>query len=238
MPASLDDKCSVLAGHEFFKDLPKHALERLAAHARVSAYPPGAEIFTKGDYAHGLLAVMRGLVKISVLGEDGREVVLNRIGPGEVFGEVALLDGLPRTADATALDRSELLVLDRRDFVPLLLEEPMIAVKLLEVLSRRLRRTSQQVESLSFEPSVVRLVATLFDLAEAQGTAGMPRPWIAITQKELGQMVGLSRESTNKHLRDWAEAGWVSLDRGGCRLLNPAALRALSGSVPSYFRKL
>jgi CRP-like cAMP-binding protein len=231
MPAGLDDKRSVLARHEFFKDLPPPALQRLAARARVATYPARAGIFAKGDEGRGLLAVMRGLVKISVLGEDGREVVLNRIGPGEVFGEVALLDGLPRTADATALEASELLLLDRRDFVPLLLEEPMIAVKLLEVLSRRLRRTSRQVESLSFEPPVARLVTTLFDLAEAQGTAGMPRPWIAITQKELGHMVGLSRESTNKHLRDWAEAGWIGLDRGGCRLLNPAALRALRGSA-------
>src|SRR5918993_3157066 len=176
MPAGLDDKRSVLAGHEFFKDLPPPALGRLAARARVATYPARAGIFAKGDEGRGLLAVMRGLVKISVLGEDGREVVLNRIGPGEVFGEVALLDGLPRTADATALEASELLVLDRRDFVPLLLEEPMIAVKLLEVLSRRLRRTSRQVESLSFEPPVVRLATTLLDLAEAQGTAGGAPP--------------------------------------------------------------
>ena len=89
----------------------------------------------------------------------------------------------------------------------------------------------RRISAASTNFSVVRLVTTLFDLAEAQGTAGMARPWIAITQKELGHMVGLSRESTNKHLRDWAEAGWIGLDRGGCRLLNPAALRALRGSA-------
>jgi CRP/FNR family cyclic AMP-dependent transcriptional regulator len=233
MPLKYHDKRSVLARHEFFKGLSAPALEQLASRARVLTYPPRTPIFSKGDEGRGLLAVMSGLVKISAPAEDGREVVLNRIGPGEVFGEVALLDGLPRTADATALEPSDLLVLDRRDFVQLLLEEPSIAVRLLETVSRRLRRTSEQVESLSFEPAAARLAATLFELARRQGTAAATRPLIVITQKELGQLIGLSRESTNKHLRDWAEAGWISLERGGCRVLEPSALRALSGSAPS-----
>ena len=235
MPLKYHDKRSVLAAHEFFKGLSAPALERLASRARVLTYPSRAPIFAKGEEGRGLLAVMSGLVKISAPAEDGREVVLNRIGPGEVFGEIALLDGLPRTADATALVPSELLVLDRRDFVPLLLEEPSIAVRLLETVSRRLRRTSEQVESLSFEPAAARLAAILFELARRQGTAAATRPLIAITQKELGQLIGLSRESTNKHLREWAEAGWISLERGGCCLLEPDALRTLGGS-PSRTR--
>jgi CRP-like cAMP-binding protein len=231
MAAGGHDKLGVLAGHAFFKGLPPPILERLVAHARVATFLPRATVFAKGDQGHGLLAVMSGLVKISALAEDGREVVLNRIGPGEVFGEVALLDGLPRTADATTLELSELLVLDRRDFVPLLLEEPTIAVRLLEIVSRRLRRTSEQVESLSFEPAMVRLIVTMFELAEIQGTADAPQPWITITQRELGQMIGLSRESTNRQLREWEQAGLIKLEKGGCRLLNRAALLALRGSA-------
>jgi CRP-like cAMP-binding protein len=116
-------------------------------------------------------------------------------------------------------------MLDRRTFLPLLVEEPAIAVKLLAVVSRRLRRTSEQVESLSFEAPGVRLAKALFRLAEFQGAHVAPRPRVNITQRELGQMIGLSRESTNKHLREWEVAGLITLEKGGCVICDPAALR-------------
>jgi CRP-like cAMP-binding protein len=224
------DKRSILARHEFFHGLPSSVVDRLALRSRTVAYQAGTAIFRKGEDGHGLLAVLNGTVKISILSEEGKEIVLNLIGVNEVFGEVALLDGLPRTADASALTDCELLVLDRRDFIPILSEEPAIALKLLEVLSGRLRRTSRQVEDISFIEVRVRLARALLRLAEVQGTARSAEPRIAITQRELGQMIGLSRESTNRHLRDWQERGIIAIEKGAVLVLRPGNLQSISNS--------
>jgi CRP/FNR family transcriptional regulator, cyclic AMP receptor protein len=183
------DKRATLAGLEFFEGLPTATLDRLAAASRTVAYPAGAPIFAKGDDGLGLMAVLSGTVKISVTAEDGREVVLTRIGRGEVFGEIALLDGLPRTADASALSACSLLVLDRRSFLPLLAEQPVVAVRLLEIVGRRLRRTDEMVESLSFEPPEARLAKALLRLAELQGVGKASQPRVVITQRNLDRSV-------------------------------------------------
>jgi CRP/FNR family transcriptional regulator, cyclic AMP receptor protein len=205
-----------LANHDFFRGLPQSTVKRLAAHARQAVMPAGQQIFSKGDAGHGLLAVLSGVVKVSVPSESGKEIVVNLIGPNEVFGEIALLDGGPRTADATALSECVLLVLDRRDVLPILMEEPVVAIKLLQVVSNRLRRTTKQVEDISFGDLSVRMAKTLLRLAELQGTIDQARPRVAITQKELGQTVGLSRERTNWYLKGWEKAGYISVEKGGC----------------------
>lgn len=218
-------KRAILSSHEFFRGLPDAVLNGIAAMSRTTEYPAGATIFAKGDEGLGLLAVLKGVVRISAVAEDGRELVLNLIGRNEVFGEIALLDGLPRTADASALTDCSLLELDRRSFLPLLRTEPIVSIRLLEVLSRRLRRTSEQAEGLSFEPASVRVAKALFRLAAVQGNGDMARPRVAITQRELGQTVGLSRESTNKQLREWEAAGLIALEKGACIISDPAGLR-------------
>jgi CRP/FNR family transcriptional regulator, cyclic AMP receptor protein len=210
------DKRAILGNHEFFRGLPPEIIQRLASHARQSQCRAGRRIFSKGDEGHGLLAVLSGVVKISVPSEDGKEIVLNLIGANEIFGEVALLDGGARTADATALSDCELLVLDRRDVLPIIMEEPIVSLKLLEVVSSRLRRTTQQVEDLSFGELSVRLAKALLRLAQLQGTIDHARPHVTITQKELGHTIGLSRERTNWYLRVWEKEGYVKLEKGGC----------------------
>jgi CRP/FNR family cyclic AMP-dependent transcriptional regulator len=227
MQVQAPDKRAILGNHEFFRGLPLSIIQRLASHARQSHCPGGKRIFSKGDEGHGLLAVLSGVVKISVPSEDGKEIVLNLIGANEIFGEIALLDGGPRTADATALGDCELLLLDRRDFLPIVMEEPALSTKLLEVLSARLRRTSQQVEDISFGGLPARLAKALLRLAELQGTRSSPRPRVTITQRELGQTIGLSRERTNWYLRDWEKAGYISLEKGGCVINDPDMLANL-----------
>jgi CRP-like cAMP-binding protein len=201
-------------------------------------YRAGRRIFSKGDEGLGLLAVLSGIVKISVVSENGREIVLNLIGANEIFGEIALLDGGARTADATALNDCELLVLDRRDLLRILMEEPIVSIKLLEVVSSRLRRTSEQVEDLSFGDLSVRLAKALLRIADLQGTLDKPRPRITITQKELGQTIGLSRERTNWYLRAWEKAGAISLEKGGCIINDRAQFVELveSDPLPDAFR--
>jgi CRP-like cAMP-binding protein len=228
-------KADILRRHDFFRHLPETIVQRLAAHARQIMYASSENIFRKGEEGLGLLAVVSGIIKISVQsdreGEREREIVLNLIGPGEVCGEIALLDGRPRTADATAITRCTVIALDRRDFLAVLTSEPAMGVKLLEVVSTRLRQTSQQVEDLSLADLTTRLARILVRLAEIQGASGRPGTRILVTQQELGRMIGLSRESTNRHLRAWADQGYIALEKGACRVNDWAHVRRLAESA-------
>lgn len=223
------NKRDVLAAHAFFRDLPAPTLDRLATYAHSFLATKGSTVFSKGEPGHGLLAVLSGVVKISSSSDEGKEVVFNLIGKGEVFGEIALLDGGPRTATATALTDCVLLALDRRDFMPLLLADATMAVKLLEIVSGRLRRTSEQIEDTAFLDLPVRLARAVLRLAEVQGSAAEGKWRVAITQRELGEMVGRTRESINRQLRAWETDGLVQLETGGVRVLAPARLVRLAG---------
>ena len=143
------------------------------------------------------------------------------------MAKLALLDGQPRTADATAMTDCELMLIDRRDFVGLLESQPEIALKLLELLCARLRKTSQQVEEVLFLDLPGRLAKQLLRLiGGAEGSSGDCK--VSMTQRELGEMIGMSRESTNKQLREWEERDWVRIERGGITILAPEALAEIS----------
>jgi CRP-like cAMP-binding protein len=159
---------------------------------------------------------------------DGHEVVVNLVTKGDIFGEIALLDGRPRTADAVAISDCEMFVIERRDFLPLVREEPEIALKLIEILCGRLRQTTQQVESVMFLQLPGRLAKTLLRLSGGGGIARERK--VAVTQKDLGNMIGMSRESTNRQLRLWAESKWVRLERGGITILSVEALERVAES--------
>jgi CRP/FNR family transcriptional regulator, cyclic AMP receptor protein len=210
----------ILVNHSILGGIPRRIIERLCSRSTTRRVKCGTVIFAKGDAGTELIAVLVGRVKISVSTPDGREGVLNVVRAGEVFGEIALLDGRPRTADAIAMSDCELLTIERRDFLPLIHEQPEVALKLIEILCERLRRTSEQVEDVMFlnvRPRMAKLVLRLLNDAE-----GSRR--ILITQRELSEMLGMSRESINKQLRAWAQAKWVRLERGGVVVLQPGAL--------------
>src|SRR4051812_2593681 len=221
------DKRALLKNHPLFGELAPESIERLCSYATSQKVARGQAIFAKGDPGNSLFAVCSGTVKISVPSPDGRDAVFNLVNEDGIFGEIALLDGQPRTADATATTDCELMVIDRRDFVPLLRSQPDIALKIIEVLCARIRRTSEQVENVMFLDLPARLAKTLLRLAES----GKPSPEglkIAITQREIGQIMGISRESTNKQLRSWEHRNWVRLERGGVVLLAPEALEEIA----------
>jgi CRP/FNR family transcriptional regulator, cyclic AMP receptor protein len=154
--------------------------------------------------------------------------VFNVLGKGAIFGEIALLDGNPRTADATAVTDCELFVIERRDFLPLMREEPEIALRLIEILCSRLRRTTEQAEEVMFLDLPSRLAKALMRLVDAD-TAGMQERKISITQKDLGNIIGMSRESTNKQLRIWEDKKWVRLERNAVVILATDRLAAIAG---------
>jgi CRP/FNR family transcriptional regulator, cyclic AMP receptor protein len=217
------DKRDLLTNHPLFRDLPARAIEQIASYMTRRKVPRGKRIFAKGDPGTGLMGVLSGAVRISTDSAAGKEVVLNVIRAGEIFGEIALLDGHPRTADAVAMTDCELIVIDRREFIAFLRMEPNVALKIIEILCARLRWTSSQVEDMTFLGLADRLAKAILHLSgEATG------PKIAITQREIGQIIGMSRESTNKQLRAWARRKWVSLGRGSVTVLNRAALAKIA----------
>jgi len=215
------DKLAVLRNDALFGQLDTDTLTRLASYAHTKFVSAGTRIFEKGDPGTSLFAVLRGTVRISNQSADGKDAVLNMISAGGIFGEIALLDGQPRTADAFAAGDCELMQIDRRDFVPLLTQNPEIALKLIEILCGRIRHTSEQVEDMTFLDLPGRLAKTLLWLS---AESGAPARKVSITQREIGQIIGMSRESTNKQLREWEDKKWVRLERGGVVVLDPRPL--------------
>lgn len=224
------DREAVLRAHPLFSGLSADIIERLCAYAKMKEIKRGATIFTKGEPGQSMFAVCGGTVKISVPSAEGKDAVFNFIDEGGIFGEIALLDGRPRTADAIAITKCQLMMIDRRDFLPLLRSHPELAARIIEVLCTRLRHTSEQVEDIVFLDLPGRLAKALLHLAggrDASAKSQKSGQKIAITQREIGQVIGMSRESTNKQLRDWQRRKWIKVERGGIVILQHAALSAL-----------
>jgi CRP-like cAMP-binding protein len=215
------DKRAVLRAHPFFKGLNDSIIEQLSPRAVLRKVRKATVLFRKGDIGSKLYAVCAGAVKISAPSEEGKDAILNLIIPGEIFGEIAFLDGGERTADAVMIESGELMVIERRDFLPLLRDYPDLAIRLIEILCARLRRTSEQVEDIVFLDAPARLAKALLHLHRR---ASAPRNKIDITQREISQMIGVSRESANKQLRNWERRKYLLLERGGIVVLAPEAL--------------
>ena len=220
------EKRGVLQSHPLFGKLDPNHIDRLASCIVEKLVRRGAIIFAKDDPGSSLFAIRKGTAKMTVPSVDGNEVVVNLVTKGDIFGEIGLLDGRPRTADAVAISDCEMFVIERRDLLPLVREEPEIALKLIEILCGRLRQTTQQVESIMFLHLSGRLAKALLRLS---GGDERQRK-VAVTQKDLGNIIGASRESTNRQLRVWAENKWVSLERGGITILSVEALERIAES--------
>jgi CRP-like cAMP-binding protein len=190
----------------------------------------GTTIFARGDPGNRLFALCSGTVKISAPSPGGRDAVFNLITGGAIFGEIAVLDGLPRTADATAITDCSLMTIERRHFISLVHERPDFALKLIEILCGRLRHTTEQLENVMFLDLPGRLAKTLLQLGEQ----AKPSPQgckIALTQRDLADIIGMSRESTNKQLRMWQKRNWIKLERGGILIVAPGALAAIASNA-------
>jgi CRP/FNR family cyclic AMP-dependent transcriptional regulator len=225
------DKVAVLAGHFLLRDLPRDDLDKLTSYAKAVRYPAHRVVFHKGDPGDGMMAVISGRIKIRCYSLDGKELVLNVIKPGELFGEIALLDAKPRTADAVTMEPCELLVLERRDFLPFLADRPQACFHLLTVLCERLRQTSQQLEDSLFLDLAPRLARCLVRLAERFGNPvddGVQID-VRLSQQELAAFVGMTRESVNKQLATWRREGVVGFSAGTVTIYDMAELRFLSG---------
>lgn len=215
----LEKHQALLRSIPLFASLSDEQLASIATLAQVRTVPARAVVVSQGEPARALFAIVHGRLKVASCGPDGRDTVLGIMAEGEVFGEVALLDGGMRSATCTAIEPCELLLIDRAQFMALLESSPAIAVKLLDVLSQRLRKLSQRSEAAAFLDVPSRLARSLLDLASRFGEKERaPSREICITlklsQQELGDLVGATRESVNKHLSDWTRQGFLRLQAG------------------------
>lgn len=226
------DRLSVLSEHELLKELPERDRLMLAQLAKERAFRLGQVIFEKGTPGSALLCVLSGHVKVSTLSLEGREVTLNLFGPGDWFGEIAWIDGGPRTADAVALDHARVLVIERAHLLPRLRENGHTALKLAELLCRRIRHTSQTVENISFRSLPARLATVLLELVDEYGTGvgevEAVRIGIRLSQRELGNLIATSRESTNKQLAAWQAEGLLRTVGGFLEITDPGRLRRIA----------
>jgi len=223
------DKRRLFEQHPLFGQLEADELDRLVTYMRVARHRRRTVLFRKGDPGTNMMVVLAGRVKVCTHSEDGKELVLNLFSPGDVFGEIALLDGADRTADAVTLDDCELLVLERRDFLPFLRSHPDACLKLMAVLCQKLRQTSELLEEALFLEGPSRLAKRLVHLAEAFGSPVRDgvRIDLQLSQQQLGNMVGMSRESMNKHLRQWREEDLIRVQDGHYVITDLEALQAV-----------
>jgi CRP/FNR family cyclic AMP-dependent transcriptional regulator len=219
---------TVIERDSLFRGLPKATLERIAALGRRRVYEEGAVIFMRGDPGNSLCGVVTGRVRISASRPGGKELFLNIMGPGESFGEIALLDGMPRTATATAMARTELTIIRRNQFLSLLRTEPQLAAHLIQLLCKRVRWTAQLMEDSALLSLPARIAKRLLSLASLQGREAPGGIKLAISQDELAQFLGVSRQIVNQHLQAWKARGWVQSGRGSITLGNVRSLQALT----------
>jgi len=225
-----DSGRAVLAQCGLFRRLSDAEREALFARARTQKYAANESIFLMGSPGDSMVAVLRGTIRISVPSTDGKEIVLAILGPGEICGEIALLDGKERTADARAATDCSVVVLERRDVLAFFAQYPDAWSKLIDVLCERLRTADQQMAEFALSPVPVRLAKALLRLATSEGQPvnGRPVERVHLTQRELGNVIGATRESVNKYLRAWQRKGCVRIADRLIVITNRAAVEDLT----------
>jgi len=213
----------VLEQSPLFSAMDERSRRDLVARALPRSYGAGEPICRMGDRGLSMMAVITGTVRISLPTVKGKEIILADLPAGELFGEIAMLDGKPRSANATALTKCELLVLERQHVIPFLKENPAVCLKLMEMLCARIRRSDERMADIAFFDLPTRLAKILLSYPEK--ASGPTR--LSLSQAELAEMAGGTRENVNRCLRDWQRRGIVELKGGWTIILKPEELRRL-----------
>jgi CRP/FNR family cyclic AMP-dependent transcriptional regulator len=227
-PAMREERAAELLGAtQLFGGLDPEALSHLAERVMERSYKKGQLIFYQGDPGDALFVVVEGLVKVFVPSEEGDEMVLITLSAPEVFGEVALIDGGPRSASAEALEPTTVLMLTREVLLEVLAEHPALTDRLLRTLGTSLRRLTEQAADLVFLDLHGRMAKLLVGMAEDRGTKEGPEVVLDLhmTQTDLAGMVGGSRQSVNQILRSFERRGYLELRGRQIRLKQPELLR-------------
>lgn len=211
----------------FLAVLPEEEIAALSEQVRLRQYRAGATIFYADDPGTSLHIIQRGRVKLVLSSTEGREMTVDILGPGDFFGELALIDGGPRSATAVALEPTETLTLDHAAFLNTLKRRPATALALLEVVGERLRRADEMLYDVLFLDLPARLAKQLLALADEHGTKTPDgvRIDLRLSQSDLAAMVGATRESINRCLNAFADRGILAFDRDAITIVKPEELR-------------
>ena len=221
----VETSAELLRSVPLFADLEEEELERFSRVAVLRAFPAGTRVFHEGDRSDACYIVSEGSFRVTREHSDGRAITLATLGPGEVFGELAMLDGDLRSASAEALTDGELLALPAVDVKSLLARHPEISVKLVAALVRRLRAANERISRQSFQTVPSRVAGVLSQLvAETTRGGETGEVTIRMNQADLAQLAGTSRESVSRFLADLERAGVVRSGRGRVAVLDPPKL--------------
>jgi CRP-like cAMP-binding protein len=217
----------LLSNVPLLAELSRGEIERISRVAVPRSFPAGVRVFHEGDHSDACYVVRNGDLRVTREHSDGRAIALATLGPGDIFGELAMLDGEARSASVETLTECELLALPAADFRRLLADHPQISVKLVVALTRRLRETNERVARQSFQTVPSRVAGVLNQLiAEESAGEGRHGVTIRMTQADLAQLAGTSRESVSRFLATLERAGVVQVGRGRGTVVEPRRLRA------------
>jgi CRP/FNR family cyclic AMP-dependent transcriptional regulator len=217
----------LLASIPLFASLEPPVLQALEARMQRRTFERGETIFLKGDDGDTLYVILTGEVKIVLASPGGQESILIVFGDGDFFGEMALFDAKPRSADAVAVGTTAMLTLHRREFEQFVRENPEVAFPIFRALTSRLRRTTHRLEDVMFLDLATRVAKKLLQLAAKHGveTARGVRIDLPLSQQELAEMVGATRPRVNEQLRRLSQDGLIEVDRQTITLVRPRELK-------------
>lgn len=219
--SGMQSTADFLATVPLFGRLGAEELQAFAAMTREKFYPKGSVILFEDDPGDSLFVVREGRVKVVLVGEDGREVILGVLGVGEHFGELSLIDDQPRSAHVIAMEDATLLVLRRDDFRRRVEISPQVAWSLLIELSRRLRRADGKIGGLVLLDVPGRISRLLLDAAEEAGAGTIEKP---LTHQTIAQLIGASRETVSRAMKEFQDAGWITVERRRITITDRPAL--------------
>ena len=195
-----------------FADLPDEDIESISNLAATRTYPKNTIIISEGDDSDSLYVVLSGKVKVFLSDDDGREIIINILGEGEYFGELALLDDAPRSASVMTSEECKLAVISKSSFEDCLFKNPQLSLRVIKELSKRMRSLTQNVKSLALMDVYGRVARTLLDMAEPMETN---RELLVVrqklTQRDIASMVGASREMVSRILKDLTTGGYITI---------------------------
>lgn len=227
---TLEEKRDLLASSHLFRNIEKEDLAQLAKYTKLKAFKNREVICRRGDLGTQMFLIASGRVTLHTDSDEGKELGFGFLNKGDVFGEIALLDGGVRTATVKAIEKTEILVIERRDFLPFLEKTPRAALQLLSTMAARLRSTDEHFEDIFFRNLPGRLAKKFLGLAKNYGreTDKGIEIDLKLSQGEIGKLTGATRESINKQMRAWEADGLIDCAKGFITITDQEKLEELS----------